>query len=179
VVIAYLDFIWALVALLYDLGKLASISWFLWPLVVICPLFPFLLGLVFLEITKKSRPNQFLLASAGIASATFGALALLFYPLIMFNEGFSWAGFGQILWVLFYGLQGWYLVYKYKVGLGPILVAGIYLIGKLTLDYFYLSFGYLAVEKLTAGQLLGLYVAGLAVVVVVCLIAGRTGATDP
>lgn len=172
--IAYLDFAWALMALVYDAPKLSQISWFLWPLVLICPLFPFLLGLVWLKVTNGKEVNQFLICFAAIPSAVFGVLALLFYPMLMINEGFSLLGMGQIFWVLFYGVQGWYLIARYKIKPPAVIAVNVYLIVKTTLDYYFLSFGYLSVDKLTHNQLMVLYVGGLvAILVVNVFIRGR------
>lgn len=122
---------------------MAQINFLIWPLVIICPIYPLLLAFVWFQLYRKNRPNQLLLAFATIPSIVFGILALLYYPLAMFYQGFSWNGFGQIFWVLFYALQGWYLLKKYKVTQLALSIASIYLLIKLYLDYRYLSFGYL------------------------------------
>ena len=176
--IVYLDFAWALMALIYDAPKLLQIDWFLWPLVLICPLFPFLLGLVLLKVVKGKKINIFLLSFAAIPSAVFGVLALLFYPMLMINEGFSILGFGQILWVLFYGVQGWYLIYRYKMQRRAVIVASAYLIIKATLDYYFLSFGYLAVDKLTHNQLVTLYAGALVAILVTNMLISSRRTTD-
>jgi len=172
-VIAYLDIVWSALALFHDYDKLLSISWYLYPIVLICPIFPLLLALVFFQTTKKRPINQFLLSFAAIPSAVFGVLALLFYPMLMINEGFNILGLGQILWVLFYGAQGWYLIFRYKMKSWVLVVVSIYLIAKLTLDYYYLSFGYISVEKLTQSQLLGLYIGALVAVALVNIVIFR------
>lgn len=163
--IAYLDLIWSALALLYDVEKLTTINWYLWPIVLVCPLFPFLLAIVFFKIIKGKPVNQYLLAFASIPSAIFGILALAFYPMLMLNEGFNIWGLGQILWVLFYSVQGWYLIIRYKIGITVLLIVDVYLFIKLTLDYYYLSFGYLDLDKLSNGQLEQLFATSLAMVV--------------
>ena len=168
--IVYLDFIWSILALVYDIGKLGEIAWYLWPLVLICPVFPLFLAFVFIEVVKNKPVNQFLLAFAAIPSAVFGFSALLFYPMLMYNLGFDILGAGQILWVLFYGLQGWYLVFSQKIKPKAIVFVNCYLITKLALDYKFLSFGYLDLNILSASQLTWLFVAALASLVVINLI---------
>lgn len=160
-VIVSLDLIWSILALAYDLSKLGEIYWYLWPLVLICPVFPFLLALVFIKITRKKPINQFLIAFAAIPSAVFGLLAVLFYPMLMYNLGFDILGLGQILWVLFYGLQGWYLIFTKRIKLSAVVIVNLYLLVKMTLDYKFLSFGYLDLNLLSGSQLTALFLAGI------------------
>jgi len=179
VAIAYLDFIWSALALLYDAEKLTTINWYLWPIVLTCPLFPFLLAIVFYKIIKGKAVNQYLLVFASIPSAVFGILALVFYPMLMLNEGFNIWGLGQILWVLFYSVQGWYLIIRYKIGRTVLLIVDIYLLVKLTLDYYYLSFGYLDLDKLSNNQLAQLFATALVTVLLLnIMILRRKRAID-
>ncbi len=161
-IIAFLDLFWSVAALLYDATKLSSISWYLWPLVIVCPLYPLLLAIVFYKITKNKPVNQFLIAFATVGSASFSFLALAFYPMLMINEGFDILGLGQILWVLFYSVQGWYLISRFKLKVLAIIAVNVYLVVKFLLDYKYLSFGYLNLDKLNHIQILMLLIIGLA-----------------
>jgi len=139
---------WALAALVVDLPKLLEIPFFLWPIVAICPIYPFLLALVFLKILRGRPVNGYLLAFASFGSAVFGVLAIIYYPYKMFYGGFNWIDLGQIFWVLFYALQGWYLLLKKRQSVLPLLSAFIFLFAKFIVDYRYLTFGYLDVAAL-------------------------------
>lgn len=101
------------------------------------------------------------MAFAAIPSAVFGLLAVLFYPMLMYNLGFDILGLGQILWVLFYGLQGWYLIFTKRIKLSAVVIVNLYLLVKMTLDYKFLSFGYLDLNLLSGSQLTALFLAGI------------------
>lgn len=145
----FLDFFWSGGALWVDIPKLPGIPIWAWPFVVICPIYPFLLALVWLKIYRKQKPNQYLLAFAAIPSAIFGVLALVYYPTLMATNGFTWQDFGQIFWVLFYSIQGWYLLIKFKIARWPTLLVSLCLMIKFILDYKFLTFGYLDVNLLS------------------------------
>lgn len=137
------DFFWFLAALLYDADKLLTLSPLLWLFVAVCPLYPLLLALVLLQLYLKKLPNQFLLGFAAIHSAVYGVLAILYYPLAMYHQGFSWNAFGQIFWVLFYALQGLWLLLNYKINREVFILAGAILVLKLIIiDFYFKSFGY-------------------------------------
>jgi len=165
----YLNLFWAGAAIIYDAPKLLEINPLLWPIVVICPLFPLLLALFFFQIIKKRKPNQFLLAFASIPSFVYGVVAIIYYPFLMLNEGFNWYGIGQILWVLFYSAQGLYLIIKYKINTIAISLVGLYLLMKLTLEYRNLSFGYLDLHLLTKMQLEYVYIVSLVATLIAVL----------
>jgi len=93
--------------------------------------------------------------------------------MLMTHEGFNIWGLGQILWVLFYGVQGWYLIIRYKIGKAALLITDIYLLAKLTLDYYYLSFGYLDLDKLSNSQLAQIFTVALVIIVLVNIIIIR------
>lgn len=117
--------------------------------VIICPVYPLLLGVVWLKKYKKTRVNPYLLAFATIASAVFGVLALVFYPALMMSRGFRWNDLGQIFWVWFYSAQGWYLLKTENFYFWPIIAVLGYLLAKFSLDYKFSTFGYLEAESLT------------------------------
>lgn len=167
----FLDLFWSLAALIIDLPKLPEIPVWAWPFAVVCPIYPFLLFLVWRAIYKGREPNPYLLAFAVIGSAVFGLLALLFYPAVMTKIGFDWRSFGQIFWVLFYSLQGWYLLFKKRLLLGPAATVGGFLLVKFYLDYRFETFGYLGVEDLPAGSIFYLFVLAVALSFVLCLSA--------
>jgi len=141
-----LDFFWSAAALFVDLPKLGSIHPLLWPVAIICPIYPLLLAIVWIEIKKGKKINSFLLAFAIIPSAIFGILALVYYPSKMIFQGFAFRDLGQIFWVLFYSSQGWYLWFKRKLLLFPVILVTIYLTIKFFLDYRFDSFGYLSFD---------------------------------
>lgn len=144
-----LDFIWSAVAFSVDFPKFFQIPFWAVPFVVICPIYPLLLGVVWLKKYKKTQVNPYLLAFAAIPSAVFGILAIVFYPALMINRGFQWNDLGQIFWVWFYSAQGWNLIKREKFYFWAVVVALVYLLVKFVLDYNFLTFGYLEVESLT------------------------------
>lgn len=157
-----LDLFWSLSAFIWDWPKMAQINPFAWPFVLICPIYPLLLALIWFQLYRKSRPNQLLLAFAVIPSVIFGILAVLYYPTAMVYQGFSWNAFGQIFWVLFYALQAAYLFSKYKIARYAFVIASIYLIIKFVLDYKYLTFGYLDFENFPNALVLTLILVAIA-----------------
>lgn len=153
-----LDLFWAGAALWVDLPKLADIPPWAWPVVIICPVYPLLLAIVWRQIMKGKKPNQYILAFGALGAALFGILAIVFYPLTMIEGGWNWRAFGQIFWVWFYSAQGWYLIFKYRIKLFPALVAFSYFLIKFTLDYRFKTFGYLDFSGLSDLALASLYI---------------------
>ena len=138
-----LDLFWSVAAMIYDASKLRTLSPLLWPFVAVCPIFPLLLALVLLQLYRKKTPNQFLLAFAAIPSTIYGILAILYYPVAMIYQGFSWNAFGQIFWVAFYSLQGIWLLKRYPIKNTPFVLVLAFLVIKLiVIDLYYKSFGY-------------------------------------
>ncbi|OQA52284.1 MAG: hypothetical protein BWY43_00568 [candidate division WS2 bacterium ADurb.Bin280] len=168
-----LDFFWALAALFVDLPKLLEIPPYLWLIVAVCPVYPFLLALVFLRILKRRKVNHFLLSLASFPSAIFGVLALVYYPLKMSHAGFNWIDFGQIFWVFFYSLQGWYLLINKKISFVALFSAFCFLCAKLIIDYKYLMFGYLDLTMLNPGERMGILILSLVASALVLLFAIR------
>ncbi|MDH4358416.1 MAG: hypothetical protein OEV37_00495 [Candidatus Berkelbacteria bacterium] len=138
-----LDLFWAGAALWVDIPKLMQIPVWSWLLVVICPIYPFLLALIWIQIKSGKQANSYLLAFGAIGSAVFGPLALIFYPALIVERGWGWNEFGQIFWVSFYSTQGWYLIAKRKFELIPVLVAGVYFLIKIFFDYKTKTMSYL------------------------------------
>lgn len=157
----FLDLFWSVSAFVWDWPKMAQINFLVWPFVLICPIYPLLLAFVWFQLYRKSRPNQLLLAFAVIPPVVFGILAVFYYPLAMIYQGFNWNAFGQIFWVLFYALQGWYLFSKYKIARSAMIAVSTYLIVKLILDYKYLTFGYLDFEDIPSLAVLILITIGI------------------
>jgi hypothetical protein len=137
-----LDFFWSVSAWIYDWSKLTTIPLYLWPFVAVCPIYPLLLALVLLQFYLKKTPNQFLLAIAAVPSAVFGILAILFYPLAMIYQGFSWNAIGQIFWVLVYSSQGFYLLSKYEISKRAFFLGSTFTMLVILFHYFSSSFSY-------------------------------------
>jgi len=171
VYLIFLDLFWSAAALAVDLPKLPSVPVWAWLFAVVCPIYPFLLFWVWRALYKGREPNPYLLAFAAIASAVFGPLALFFYPAVMTKIGFDWRSLGQIFWVLFYSLQGWYLLFKKRILLAPAAAAAGYLLIKFYLDYRFGTFGYLGVEDLPGGVLFYLFALAVTLSLVLCLTA--------
>ena len=153
-IIILLDLFWSIAAFWVDWPKLFEIPLWAIPFAIICPIYPLLLAVVWFQIRRNGKPNSYLLAFAVIPSAVFGVLSIIFYPSLMIARGFAWNDIGQIFWVLFYSIQGWYLVLKNKISLLPALLVLLYLIIKFSLDYKFLTFGYLEAESLNSTVLL-------------------------
>lgn len=143
-VLIALDITWAGIALAYDWPKLADYPLYIWPAVIICPLYPALLAYIWYKIAMRKRPNNFVLTLATVGSAFFGLLAPVFYSLVMLSEGFNFLTFGAIFWVAFYGTQGWLLLAKSISVLKAywLILVTILLTIKITLDWRYATFDY-------------------------------------
>jgi len=139
------DVIWMVSALIYDYSELIVRPFYLWPIIIICPLYPALLAYIWYKVDAGKKINRYLYALGTIGATYFGISALLFYPLAMAQEGFTWLSVGAIFWVAFYGAQGAYLFWsqKNRLYLAPAVVTITYLIIKLYFDWRYYSFGYL------------------------------------
>ena len=136
-----LDIFWFSAALWVDFPKLITIPIWAWAFVIICPIYPLLLAIVWGQKYKDKKPNNYILSFAAIPSALFGILALIYYPLIMHTTGFNWNVFGQIFWVAFYSAQGWYLLFREKFRIMSVIIVLIYLFTKFTIDYLTKTFG--------------------------------------
>lgn len=162
IALVVLDLFWSAVALVYDYPAIIRIPFDLWPFIVICPVFPFLLMLVWLSVILRGKANPFLLAFAALPSLIYGIGALIFYPTIMYFNGFDWLGFGQIFWVLFYSLQGAYLLFEWSGTKSrthhgkfvPIILVLIFIIVSILIQFFTKTFGYLAFDLVPANILL-------------------------
>jgi len=157
VLLILLDFFWSAAAWIYDAPKLANIPPYFWPFVAVCPIYPLLIALNLLQLYRKKEPNQFLLGFGAIGGALYGALAILYYPLAMAYQGFLLNALGQIFWVLFYALQGFWLFLNYQIKREVYIFVGAVLVLKLIIiDYFYKSFGYFDFTEISSNLLIGL-----------------------
>lgn len=119
----------------------------------VCPIYPLLLALLLLQLYLKKPLNQFLLAFAVVPSIVFGVLAILFYPIAMIYQGFSWNGLGQIFWVLVYAGQAFWLFTKYKINKLPFILASIFVALVLIFELITKSFGYFDFSNIPLGVL--------------------------
>lgn len=140
-----------------DSAKLSLIPFYLWPIVLICPIYPLLLAIVWTMRLRKQKTNSYLLAFAALPSAVFGILALIYYPAQLYYTKFNWNDFGQIFWVLFYSAQGWWLLLREKILTKALVLAGIYLLVKFTIDIKYQTFGYLEIANLPTHVQMAVY----------------------
>lgn len=161
-----LDLFWSISAWIYDLDKLTTIPLYLWLFVAVCPIYPLLLALLFLQLYLKKPLNQFLLAFAVIPSIVFGFLALLFYPIAMIYQGFSWNALGQILWVWVYAGQGVWLFTKFKIKKLPFILASLFVTFVLIFEFITGSFGYFDFSNIPSGILLIMIFLSLIVIIV-------------
>lgn len=129
------DLVWSISAFIYDYSAIVRTPVYFWPFLIVCPLFPFLLALVWVRIYKNTTPNDFLLAFAAIPSAIYLIAALIYYPTWMIQNSFDWLSFGQIFWVAFYGIQGIYLLLKFAFTKMALWLAGSFLLLSLTVQY--------------------------------------------
>ena len=158
-VLVLLDLFWSGAAWWVDWPKLTTIPFWAWFFVIVCPIYPLLLAGVWLSVLRDKELNQYLLAFAALGSAILGIMAIVFYPATMVARGWDWNAFGQIFWVAFYSIQGWYLIFKYRIKLSPALIAFFYFLVKFTIDYKFKTFGYL---DLAGTPNLALYLLALA-----------------
>jgi len=166
-IIFILDIFWSAAGFAVDIPKLSNIPAYLWPFVLICPIYPLLLALIWYMYIKKRPINQYLLSFATLPSIVFGVLAVVFYPTAMIYQGTSLRDIGQIFWVLFYAVQGLYLFEKNKFSALALFIPSLYLIIKLYLDIRYGTFGYLDVEGIESNSLLALFLGALIFVIFV------------
>jgi len=148
----FFDLFWSAAALWVDISKLSQIPVWTWALVVICPIYPFLLTLIWIQVYREKRVNPYLLSFGAIGASLFGPLALVFYPALIIERGWGWNEFGQIFWVLFYSLQGWYLVSKFQFKPFPVLLAGVYFVIMIFFNFKTATMSYLDFAVLSQGS---------------------------
>lgn len=156
-----LDILWSAAAWIVDYDKLSTIPVWAWPFCIVCPIYPALLAVVWYKKAKKVAVNEWLMAFAALPSAVLGIMAIVYYPLKMVNNGFDIIDLGQIFWVLFYSIQGWVLLCKKTTNKTAVILATVFLVVKFTVDLVYLSFDYLDLFVLQNDQLIGLYLFGV------------------
>ena len=141
--IIILDLVWTGSALVYDWPALGHIPVYAWPFIIICPVYPFLLALVWWWLYHGKKPNRFLLAFAALPSAAYFAAALIYYPTWMAANNFDWLAFGQIFWVAFYGLQGFWLLRRKSISANALNIVVAFLLTSFVVQYLSQTYGYL------------------------------------
>lgn len=145
----------SVIALTYDWPALQAIPTYLWPLVAICPLYPLLLALYWLY-TAGGKESPYLAAVAALPAATYGLLALVFYPLVMLKAGFTWNDTGQIVWVWLYAAQAFVILRRTVPQAMPAFLGLFWLFASLSV--LYLSpITYFALDLFTHDERTALY----------------------
>jgi len=159
IVLIILDLIWAVSALVYDLSAIGQIPIYFWPFIIICPIYPFLLAIVWYQKVRHNHINSYLLAFATIPSLAYFIGALIYYPTLMSAYGFNWLEFGAIFWVAFYGLQAVYLLFKNPIPKMPVILVLIFLLISFIIQFLTKSYGYLDFGNLDSATIIIIYAA--------------------
>ncbi len=145
VLIIAADIFMGISALIVDWGDFFVVKWYLIPFVPICPLYPFLLALIFFLIKRRGEQkiNQPLLHFTLIGTIGYGIMAYIFYPTYLITQGFAWYELGNMFWVTLYASQALLLIPLLKkihfLWYAPVMG---YFIAKDLLDRFGETFSY-------------------------------------
>ncbi len=134
-----------LIALTYDWQALQAIPPLLLPVIVICPIYPFLLAVIWVHRLRKRVTPSWIVALAVIPAATYGVLAPLFYITHSYVTVFSWNDMGQIVWVWIYAAQAIYLIFTTKIDRTAAFWATCFIILSLFMQFSTGGYGYLAI----------------------------------
>lgn len=139
------DLIWSICAWIFDWPKIITMPKYLLPFILICPIYPLLLSVTWLQIYKLKKINLLIYYLGVLGSVVYGAGAVLYYPIYMSIGGFDWFAFGGIFWVLFYALQAVYLLIKYRpeLQITSFSIAVVLVGAKLCLDFITKTSGYI------------------------------------
>lgn len=148
-------------AFVYDYPAIQVIPWYALIFIVICPLYPLLISG---NITTNGR-YPFLAAFSSIPATTYGILALCFYPIHMYQNGFNWLGVGQMLWVLLYAFQAVLLLPR-RHSLATI-GASVFTGASLLLHATSKSYNYLDIANLTQNSIYLLLVIGFLTILMI------------
>ena len=152
-----LNLFWSVAAFVYDWPAILQLKYYFIPFIVICPIYPLLLALVWYQTLRSNQVNPYLLAFAALPSAIYLVGALIFYPTVMTKTGFDWSACGQIFWVAFYGLQGFYLLTRHHIKRSAILLAALFLIVSFAIQGTTQTEGYLDFSALSSKLVLSEY----------------------
>jgi hypothetical protein len=161
-----LNFIWSGSALWYDAPVILQLPLWSLPFIVICPVYPLLLGVYWWQVLRQRLAPPLLTAGAVLPSALYGALAFIFYPLAMREEGYSPYAAAQLAWVAFYGFQGWYILSTKTLPSKPVRWVTLFLAVSLLVLWNTHSYGYINLAVLSGPALNALLAIGLALLMV-------------
>jgi len=179
IVLIILDLIWSTAALIYDYPVIIQTPIYYWPFLIVCPVFPFLLTLVWSQIYRDKTPNNYLLAFAAIPSVIYLTASLIYYPTWMILNTFDWYALGQIFWVAFYGIQAFYLLMKFSYTKTALWLAGAFLIISLTVQFKTKTLGFQDFTNFSDSLLLIEYlIMVIAAILLPILISNRTNKSD-
>ena len=130
-------------AMTIDYLDFVETPFYLWLFVPICSLYPFLLALNYLIYLRRRIFSQILLNFTAVGIVSYGIMAFIFYPLYMYEHGFSWYEFGNIFWVLLYGSQI-FVIWKHlrRISWTWYTLILTYFIAKDFLDRFSVTYSY-------------------------------------
>ncbi|OQB06322.1 MAG: hypothetical protein BWY19_00313 [bacterium ADurb.Bin212] len=137
-----LNLIWSAIAFFVDYKVIGNIPFYFWPFTIICPLFPFLLFILWLREHFRKNTRDLWLSLFSIPPIAYFFGSLIYYPYWMLQNGFNLYAFGQIFWVAFYGIQGIWFSIKRKNDLKYDLVAISYIVISFIIQYFGETYGY-------------------------------------
>lgn len=155
VFLALLGFAMSIGSMTIDWQDFAETPWFLWPFVPICPLYPFLLGVLYAWRARKGKWPVRLMLFTLLGITSYGVIAIVFYPLYMLENGFAWYELGNVFWVMIYSLQAVWLWKEFgrdgghwrpgrlsKVSTCLIAAYAVYFFAKDILDRYSVTFSY-------------------------------------
>lgn len=130
-------------AMTIDYKDFVETPFYLWIFVPICPLYPFLLAVNYIWYLLRRAWPQFLLNFAAVGIISYSAMAFIFYPLYMYENGFGWYEFGNIFWVLLYGSQI-FLIWPHlrRISASSYVFIALYFFAKDFLDRFSVTYSY-------------------------------------
>lgn len=157
VYLAVIDIFWSISALIYDWHEILSLPYYLWPFIIICPLYPLLLTLFWLRYSKGSKIHNLLAAFAALPSVIYFLGAIIYYPLWMIQNHFDWLAFGQIFWVAFYGIQGFYILKTNRISKTGLIAASVFLAVSFGIQYVFRDIGYFNFDGFSRPVIIGSY----------------------
>lgn len=164
-----LDLAWGIAAWIYDLPDLIHYPFYIWPLRAICPLYPFLIAFIWWRFYKNKKQINLIYTWGVLGGAMYGLASLIFYPTMMAVEGFDLLGLGSIFWILFYGVQGWYLITRPLVKISPFSLTAVLvlLFAKNFLDWKFATFGYLITEPVSP-KITAMLFGAITIILLIC-----------
>jgi hypothetical protein len=153
-----LNLCWSAIALFVDLEVIGNIPFYLWPFTIICPLFPFLLFWLWLKIYSRKKIGGLCLSLFSLPPIAYFFGSLIYYPYWMTQNGFNIYAFGQIFWVAFYGIQGFWFIFKYKNEIKNDILAMSYIVISFMIQYSGRTFGYLDITNIDDQVMANMYI---------------------